>query len=29
MNGRRDIDAKYLGLWLRGRKGRVIDGIGS
>jgi hypothetical protein len=28
MNGRRGhIDAKYLGLWLRGRKGRVIDGM--
>lgn len=27
MNGKRGhIDAKYLGLWLRGRKGRVIDG---
>ncbi len=28
MNGRRGhVDAKYLGLWLRGRKGRVIDGM--
>jgi putative DNA primase/helicase len=28
MNGKRGhIDARYLGLWLRGRKGRVIDGM--
>jgi hypothetical protein len=28
MNGRRGhIDAKYLGLWLRGRKGRVLEGM--